>query len=398
MKYMIKYGLLCCMILMVMSGCQQMEVTPLNKSDEPPGPVSNVKVRSFAGGAFISYDRPENMLYVKAVYSIRPGVTREVKATYYKSELKIDGFSDTEEHEVTLYAVSRGENASAPVSVKFSPLTPPIVSVFQSLKFAAIYGGIRLSFDNPSEADIVINLLSPDAAGDYIPADAFYTKRKAGFVNSRGFEPVLKKFGIFIRDRWGNHSDTAYTELTPLFEQQLDRAKFKEVRLPTDTYVQHIGGPGVAALWDNSWNSGTVFHTKPGTGLPQWFTVDLGVAVNLSRFKFYHRLGGGQQSTDGAYAGGDPKIFELYGSNSPNQDGTWDSWTLIQEFESIKPSASPAGIVTTEDFQYAVVNGEEFDIPEGTPKFRYLRWKTKQVWGSLDHIYMSELQFWGGKE
>lgn len=398
-RYMKKYGLLCCITVMIFSACKQTEIEPLNKSDKAPDPVSNVKVQSFAGGAVISYDRPENMLYVKAEYSPRPGLNSEVKATYYKNELRIDGFADTEEHEVKLYAVSRGENASAPVTVKFRPLTPPIVSVFQSLKFEAIYGGIRLNFENSSEANIVINLLRPDATGEYVPADAFYTKRKGGFMNSRGFEPIAQKFAIFIRDRWGNHSDTAYTELTPLFEQQLDRTKFKEVRLPTDTYTQHTSvGGSMVSLWDNVWNGGNTFHTKPGSGLPQYFTFDLGVSVNLSRFKFYHRRGGGQQGTDGAYFGGDPKIFDLYGSNAPAQDGSWESWTLIGEFESIKPSGSPAGIVSNEDFQYAVIDGEEFDIPENTPKFRYLRWRTRQVWGTLDHIYMTELQFWGGKE
>jgi hypothetical protein len=395
---MIKYMLFAMLIVLTISGCKDSEIEPFDKDDAAPAPVSNIKVVSFPGGANISYDRPDNMLYVKATYSIRPGVEREAKATYYKNTIVIDGFADTKEYEVKLYAVSRGENASQPVIVKVTPLIPPIVTVFGSLKFEAIFGGIRVGFENASEADIVINLLTIDSIGEYVPAETFYTKRKAGFVNARGYQPVKRQFAAFIRDRWNNHSDTIYTEATPLFEQILDKTKFKEVRLPTDTYVSHCCGSGVISLWDNNWNSGTVFHTKPGTGLPQWFTFDLGSSLSLSRFKAYHRLGGGQQSPDGAYSGGDPKIFELYGSNSPNQDGSWTSWELIGEFESIKPSGSPVGTVTSEDFQYAVVNGEEFDIPLGTPKYRYIRWKTKRVWGVLDHHYLAELTFWGSKD
>ncbi|MES2454524.1 MAG: DUF5000 domain-containing lipoprotein [Bacteroidota bacterium] len=395
---MFKYLLSIFAIALTISGCKEAETEPFNKSDKAPAPVSNVKVVSLPGGANISYDRPENMLYVKATYFIRPGVEREAKATYYKNTITIDGFADTKEYEVKLYAVSRGENASEPVTVKVTPLTPPIITVFSSLRFEAIFGGIRVGFTNASEADIVINLLTQDSIGDYVPAETFYTKRKEGFVNARGYQPVKRKFAAFIRDRWNNHSDTVYTEATPIFEQLLDKTKFKEVRLPTDTYVQHCCGTGMINLWDASWNSANVFHTKPGTGLPQWFTFDIGASLGLSRFKFYHRLGGGQQATDGAYTGGDPKIFELYGSNSPNQDGSWASWTLIGEFESIKPSGSPLGTVTSEDFQYAVVNGEEFDIPPGTPKYRYIRWKTKQVWGALDHHYLAELTFWGSKD
>lgn len=395
---MLKYLLSISLMIMMISGCKQSETEPFNKNDTAPGPVTNVKVVSLAGGANISYDRPENMMYVKAVYTIRPGVERETKATYYKNSLIIEGFPDTREYEVKLYAVSRGENASEPITVKVTPLTPPVMSTFESLKFESIFGGIRIGFANFSEAELVVSLLAQDSIGDYVPAETFYTKRKEGFLNARGFPPVPRKFAAFIRDRWNNHSDTIYTEATPLFEQQLDKTKFKAVNLPTDTYAPHTNFAGLTALWDGAWNSGTVFHTKPGTGLPQWFTFDTGVAVSLSRFKFYHRLDGGQGSAAGAYTAGDPKVFELYGSNNPPSDGSWTNWELIGQFESIKPSGSPLGTVTAEDFQYAVVNGEEFDIPPGTPKYRYIRWKTNRVWGSLDHHYLAELTFWGSKD
>lgn len=398
LEIMFKYLLSISMIMMMITSCKDGEREPFNAGDSAPAQVSNVNIVSIAGGARITYDRPENMLYVKAVYMIRPGVEREVKVTYYKNTLTVDGFSDTKEYEVKLYAVSRGEKASEPVSIKFTPLKSPIMTAFESLSFESIFGGIRVKFKNETEADIVINLLTLDDIGDYVPAETFYTRRKEGFVNARGFEPVSRKFAAFIRDRWNNHSDTIYTEVTPLFEQQLDRTKFKELRLPTDTYAQHCCGTGMVNLWDNSWAGGTVFHTKPGTGIPQWFTFDLGVSVNLSRFKLYHRMSGGQQSSSGAYIGGDPKIFELYGSNNPTQDGSWANWELIGEFESIKPSGSPMGTVTAEDYQYAVLNGEDFDIPPGTPKYRYLRWKTNKVWGLLDHHYIEELVFWGGKD
>lgn len=392
---MFKYLLSVCLMILIISGCKEIATEPLDKGDAAPGPVKNVQVKSIPGGAVITYARPENMLYVKATYSIREGVEKEVKASYYKDSLTIEGFPDTKEHEVKLYAVSRGETSSEPVIIKVTPLTPPVQSVFKSLQLEEVYGGVRLWFTNEAQADVVINLLMLDSIGDFVPADIFYTKRKEGYVTSRGLAPVKRKFAAFIRDRWNNHSDTLQIDLTPLFEKQLDKSKFKEVRLPTDTYEQHCCGTGMVNLWDNSWNSGNVFHTKPGTGLAQWFTFDLGVESDLSRFKFYHRLGDGQQSTNGAYAGGDPKLFELWGSNEPNLDGSWGSWTLIGEFESIKPSGSPQGTVTGEDFLYAVVNGEEFDIPPGTPSFRYIRWRTSKVWGALDHHYIAELTFWG---
>ncbi|RZK86504.1 MAG: hypothetical protein EOO98_15630 [Pedobacter sp.] len=118
----------------------------------------------------------------------------------------------------------------------------------------------------------------------------------------------------------------------------------------------------MVSLWDNVWNGGNTFHTKPGSGLPQYFTFDLGVSVNLSRFKFYHRRGGGQQSTDGAYFGGDPKIFDLYGSNAPAQDGSWESWTLIGEFESLKNKDLVVGGLVVLASQRITKTGKPFGI------------------------------------
>jgi hypothetical protein len=386
-KYIIYAGLisLCC--------CKEDTISPLNK-DHAPGPVTNVKVESISGGARITYSRPKDndLLYVKAVYSIRNGVEREVKASYYQNNLTIDGFPDTLDYPVKLYAVSRGENSSEPVTISIKPLTPPVKEVFQQLKIAATFGGVRINFVNKAEADIVICVLATDSTNDLVPAETFYTKRKEGTFAARGFNTTKRKFGAFVRDRWNNHSDTLYAELAPLFEQKLEKTKFKEVDLPTDTYSGHIGSK-IPNLWDDKTGNGgtTIFHTKPGSGLPQWFTVDMGVTATLSRFKLHHRDG----TTDGPYTGGDPKVYEIWGSNNPGTDGSWDNWVLLNSCESVKPSGAPDGTVTTEDKQFATVDGEDFDFPADIPPVRYLRFKTIKVWGVLDHIYMAELTFWG---
>ncbi|MGF6930486.1 hypothetical protein QFZ48_005986 [Chitinophaga sp. W2I13] len=374
--------------------CKEEGVQPLNK-DQAPGPVTNVRAESIAGGANISYSRPKDkdLLYIKAVYSIRPGIEREVKASYYQHMLTIDGFPDTLEYPVKLYAVSRGENISEPVTISVKPLTPPVKQVFQQLTLAATFGGVRVNFVNNSEADVVITVLAADSTNDLVPAETFYTKRKTGTFAARGFNTTKRKFAAFVRDRWNNHSDTLYAALSPLFEQKLEKTKFKEVDLPTDTYAGHISSK-IPYLWDDKLgNAGTsIFHTKPGSGLPQWFTIDMGVTATLSRFKLHHRDG---STADGSYTGGDPKIYEIWGSNNPSSDGSWDNWVLLSGFESVKPSGTPDGTITTEDKQFATVDGEDFDFPPDVPPVRYLRFKTVKVWGALDHIYIAELTFWG---
>ncbi|HEY9258867.1 DUF5000 domain-containing lipoprotein [Chitinophaga sp.] len=383
-KNIIYLGLLC------LCCCKEDTMSPLN-NDEAPGPVTNVTAESISGGAKITYNRPKDntLLYVKAVYAIRPGVEREVKASYYQNNLTIDGFPDTLDYPVKLYAVSRGEKASAPVTISIKPLTPPVKEVFRQLKMSATFGGVRINFVNTAEADIVISVLATDSTNDLVPAETFYTKRKEGTFAARGFNTNKRKFAAFVRDRWNNHSDTLYAELAPLFEQQLEKTKFKEVDLPTDTYAGHISTK-IPNLWDDKLST-NIFHTKPGSGLPQWFTMDMGVTATLSRFRLYHRDG----TTDGPYTGGDPKIYEIWGSNNPATDGSWESWTLLSRFESVKPSGLPEGTVTTEDKQFATVDGEDFDFPANIPPVRYLRFKTIKVWGALDHMYIAELTFWG---
>src|SRR5699024_5689274 len=99
-----------CALLLINSCSEEKYTNPID-DDVAPAPVSNVQVESLPGGARISYDLPsdESLRYVKAVYNIRPDYTRETKSSLYTDYLIVDGFPSTDEYEVTLYAVSKGE-------------------------------------------------------------------------------------------------------------------------------------------------------------------------------------------------------------------------------------------------------------------------------------------------
>lgn len=383
--------------LLAIAGCKEQEgMQPVNQDDQQPAQVSNVQVENLPGGAKISYTLPssENILYIKAVYEIRKGVEQEVKSSYYNKSLIIEGFPNTNEYDVDLYTVSRGEVESAPLTIQVNPLSPPVQEVFKTLEAVATFGGIKVDFVNESESNVVLTVLAADSIGDLQTADRVYTKSSEGQFATRGFSPEERRFGIFVRDRWDNKSDTLFVNLTPWPEEQLDKNKFAAVNLPGDNTVQHCCGDGVIDVWDGVWNNGSnVFHTKPQNGLPVSFTIDLGVKARLSRFVFHHRGGASGGSSAGEYTAGDVQLFEIFGSNDPNPDGSWESWTRLGVFESKKPSSD-----VNENWQFAVVDGEGFEFPLDIPPVRYLRYRALKTWGGPTYIYIAELTFFGTPE
>ncbi len=96
------------------------------------------------------------------------------------------------------------------------------------------------------------------------------------------------------------------------------------------------------------------------------------------------------------YNGANPKRFKVYGSVNPNPNGSWDSWELLGEFESVKPSGTALGTVTSADVAKAE-EGEEYTFDINSPPLRYLRFQTTETWGNAQNVYISEMAFWGGR-
>ncbi len=186
--------------------------------------------------------------------------------------------------------------------------------------------------------------------------------------------------------------DTLYSDsetFVPEVDELLDWDKFAEMQLPTDTYQGHVS---LAAHMRKMWNddittNSNLFLTIPNLSpIPQWFTFDLGVTASLSKMKIWHRAGF-------IYDLGNLKQFEVYGSNDPNPDGSWESWNKIATFNSKKPSGLPLGQTSQADQDY-INAGEDFIFDEGTPSYRYIRIKTLAIWGNVQYICIQKMQLW----
>jgi len=371
-----------------------MEDRLLPKPDEDspvPEQVSNIQTLSTPGGAIITYTLPldPNLFYVKAVYETQLGVVRETKSSFHTDTIIVEGYGDTMEHEVKLYSVGKNERMSEPVVFSIQPLPPAVQSVFSSLSLDPTFGGVKISFQNPEQANLAIEVIADTTLQNtWTSVIKYYTKSIGGAFSVRGYESIEKKFGVLLRDRWNNKSDTLVKLLTPWYEEQIPRTAISIHKLPGDA----PGQPGLEPekLFDGRIDGYNGYGTYRTGTMPQWITINLGQKVIVSRIRAH------QHSGAHCYQDGAVKSFELWGSNQPDTDGGWNQWTLLGRFESWKPSGSPQGTVTAEDINYANVQGEEFVLENSSEAFQYIRFKALSNYNGSDALMVIlELNFWG---
>ena len=390
MKHSIIYSLMAATILLAGS-CTRNSPGPSESDGSAPGPITQPVVENLNGSVRISFTAPSDpdLAYVKARYTTKDGVVRENKVSRYSNKITLDGFPDESNYVITLNAVDKGENVSAPVEVTATPLKPVYRQAFDSLSATADFGGLNVSFKNWTEANLAIVVLSNDSLGNFVPTGTHYTDLKAGNFSVRGFAAEERKFGVFVRDRWGNISDTMNVTVTPFFEEQLDRTKMKAYPLPTDAVLGYSGT--YAGLFDNNFGINSYYHSDGKTGMPQQFTFDMGVEAKLSRMMFYLKPDKAKYFDEHS-----PRVIEIWGSNAPNPDGSYDnSWTLLTTYTMEKPSGTPQGSPLTQADINFIEQGITVPFPVDAPKVRYIRFRTLKNWGNTVYVYVFEIKMFG---
>ncbi|WP_029906878.1 DUF5000 domain-containing lipoprotein [Prevotella sp. 10(H)] len=384
-------------VLLVLIGCKEDKIAPWENNTTPPGPISNITIVNQPAQATITYTLPrdKDLLYVKAVYPLQSGAIREVKASYYTNTMVLDGFGEAGTYDVKLYAVNRSEVESEPVTIQVEPLKNPIWDVFETMEILPDFAGVRIKALNEFRADVTIEVLRKDSLGEWEKfGDDIYTSIADISNTTRGLDTVAQMFGATVRDRFMNYTDTVFTTIKPLFEEALDKSKFRELRLPGDADIQTVTA-GMRLIWDGDANSSQSQRmlTTTDNHNPQWITFDTGQESKLSRFKTYNytEFVGGNRFY---YYRGQFRYFELWGTTQYSLDGSFDSWTLLGTYEVKKPSGLPYGQQTTEDFNFAEA-GFEFDVDPNAPKVRYLRIKSNQNWEGSTWMELLEINLYG---
>ena len=223
-------------LLAVFAGCQNDVVKPLENDKEAPAPVRDVTYTKMSGSVLLTYTLPSDpdLLYVAASYTNKAGKKYEFKASYFTNTLLVEGFGDTDTYSLDVYAVDRSENYSEPVNIQVAADTPPVQAAYETLEVQPDFGGMTFSFDNASKADLTVYVSTPNADNEMVNAETFYTGLAKATFSVRGFLDVPRDFEICFEDKWGNRSPVKKENLTPIYEAELDKKKFKEVILPGD--------------------------------------------------------------------------------------------------------------------------------------------------------------------
>lgn len=444
--------LLCILMLVFFWNCENVQDWNDPADGIPPGEITNVRIENINGGAILYYTLPndKDLLGAKAVYSFSESEKpMEVYASAFQDSMVLEGYANTEEHTVQLYAVDNSGNLSQPIPVTIQPLTPPVEQIRKTLTTQATFSGVRATWKNPSKSPVAVALYTTDSTGERALFERYYSSAENGGYTFRQFDATEQEFSVEIHDRWNHSSVPLDTVLTPLFETQIlgmvdnvnrwrpydyINAAYRGDPIE-DNYVGSNQGrfPSLfdGNTWDNSrylyYRSATMDQYVPGASssiyiLPAYLTIDMGVPAKYSRFKYYTR---GRNPVYSAWVWYE---FEVWGTNNPKavseigngsqEDNLkyWTSWPEAGGTDAWKndwekladcsinfPSGTPntVGSVTSAEDIAFVQDGFGFDIdPDMTDKpFRYIRFVLKKNnTDNVPYIQWSELQFWGAYE
>lgn len=112
---------------------------------------------------------------------------REIKASYYTNTMTLDGFGDTNVHDVQVYAVNRSEVASDPVTVQVQPQENPIWDVRRSMVVSNDFSGVHVKAENPARETVAIEIMRKDSLGNWQNVEGYETSSPTIEFAKRGW-------------------------------------------------------------------------------------------------------------------------------------------------------------------------------------------------------------------
>jgi hypothetical protein len=377
--------------------CSEKEMLPISKSSGKPEVVDVLGWTPVSGGVVVNYKIPSvnDIIEIKAVYTLTNGQKRESSTSFYTSFMTIDGYNDTEEHEAEIYTINRAREMSSPVTVRFRPGESSLSKASRSMQIGSDFGGVNFNWRNPDQAMLIFEFYTENEQGEMATMDIVSSGTDSTDVSFRGYDTTPRKFAVNIRDNFGNSSGMIYPDdgyVIPLYEEVLDKKIQRAMTIGDDPNWDNWEGRLVQLIDDDVL---TLAHTGYNTMQGASVTLDIGKTARLSRIKVHQRIGSSAYWY--LFRRANFQIFEVYSSDdlSDEPGGDWSQWTLRATCTIVKPSGASIGTTTDEDMEQAL-NGHDFKLPLDMPPVRYIRLRQVKCWESVDTFtYLGELTVFG---
>jgi hypothetical protein len=181
--------------------CTEKEILPISESSGKPGQVEVLAVNSVPGGVVVNYKIPpiNDIIEIKAVYTLTNGQKRESSTSFYTSFMTIDGYNDTDEHEALIYTVNRAREMSDAVPVKFCPGESALSKATKSMKIIGDFGGVNFSWLNPDKASLIFEFYTENERGEMVTLNIISSKTDSTDISFRGYDTIPHKFSVNLK-------------------------------------------------------------------------------------------------------------------------------------------------------------------------------------------------------
>jgi len=368
-----------------------------------PGELTNISITPLNGGAQIDYTLPtdSDILYVKASYTNSLGENVFKSASRYTNSIQIDGFNDTLQHHVKLTVIDKAGNQSKGIEKVFNPLISYIYLVNKSIDLSPTLGGVTIKWENISAKPVFVYVYYTYNSKE--ESRILSSDRVNEQLTIRGLDSVKYDFSVKVEDFKGNQTQKEYkASLKPLFEEKIDKSTWT---LESSLSVNGNAWEGLTVnFWDDvidtkdspSDNSYFIINRDNNGGslnYPMDIVINMNKKIVLNRFKVWQRAyeyiagNNGVSQNYYYYKSENLRSFNLYASNDKSQ------WLLIGSFDIGDPKDENGNVPS--DKITEAINGHEFELPQATEPFQYLKFSITSNYGSETNIYGSEITLYG---
>lgn len=361
-----------------------------------PKSVLNAHFEASMGGGVISYDLPddESIHFVKASYTLNNGRTIERASSYFSNSIAIEGFDDTEEHEVKLYSVSYAGLLSDPVILRVRTLGSPLDDIAETFKVKPYFSSASLIWENATGAwvQIVVEITTKERT---VVQTEYSMAEGLNEMTIKNLSAENYHFRGYVKDRYGNESKKVDVgSCKPFIDYKIDKTEWNYIpnhelpdgRKNADLIFQE---GRLTKFWDDIIDDASLNNLNffvSAQGFPFSYYIDLGRTVKISRFTVWQREKVWSMPHY-YYNGQNLRIFELWISNDKIH------WEKVRRATIVKPMSETVALEAARE-------GHEFvvypDDPKFTPEFRYLEFRGIESFGMADqYACLSEITLYG---